>query len=124
VNWELEHPNEDNPGWFRASSLAEQILAKSDPLYRYHFPPNVQCSRARIQLGNKLALYNILSATAWPLKPNEERCPFTWLLEGSEMDLRKIVGCTGCSPRLLHTFAQITHLSVKLYKVRLHVHGL
>jgi hypothetical protein len=68
VNWELEQPREENPTWYRASHLAEQILAKSDPLYRYSFPSNVQCNRARIQLGNKIALYNIMSATAWPLE--------------------------------------------------------
>lgn len=118
VNWELEQPREEHPTWYHATHLAEQVLSKSDPLYRYYFPSNVQCSRARIQLGNKIALYNIMSATAWPLEMDEDRCPFTWLLEGSEEERRKIVGRTGCSPRLMHTFAQIAHLSAKLLKVR------
>lgn len=117
MNWELEQPREEHPTWFRATHLAEQVLAKSDPLYRYHFPINVQCSRARVQLGNKIALYNIMSATAWPLELEGEACPFTWLLEGSERDRRKVVGCTGCSPHLMHTYVQITHLSAKLLKV-------
>ncbi|KAH7327172.1 fungal-specific transcription factor domain-containing protein [Rhexocercosporidium sp. MPI-PUGE-AT-0058] len=116
VNWESEQERQEDPAWYRASRLAEQILAKSDPLYRYRYPSNVQCSLARDQLGNKIALYNIMSATMWPLDPNEERCPFVWLLEGEEVDLRKIKGCTGLSPRLVHTFAQITHLSAKLFK--------
>ena len=90
----------------------------SDPLYNYHSPSNVQCSRARITLGNRIALYNIMSAMIYPLDEYQARCSFTWLLEGGERELHKIVGCTGLCPKLMHTFAQITHLSTKLYKVR------
>ncbi|KAH8810705.1 fungal-specific transcription factor domain-containing protein [Xylogone sp. PMI_703] len=116
VCWERDQERQEEPAWYRASRLAEQILDKSDPLYRYRFPSNVQCSGARNQFGNKIALYNIMSATMWPLNSEEERCPFVWLLEGDERELRKINGCTGLSPRLVHSFAQITHLSMKLYK--------
>ena len=100
-----------------ATHLAERILDKSDPLYVYHSPANVQCTRARTQLGNKIALYNVMSATACPLELDQTRCSFTWLIEGTEYDLRRIVGCTGLCPRLMHTYAQITHVSAKLYKV-------
>lgn len=116
----MEQPREEDPSWYRASHLAEQILAKSDPLYRYHFPSNVQCNRARIRLGNNVALHNVMSAIVWPFKGDEERCAFTWLLEGKENELRKIMGSTGCSARLMHTFAQITHLSAKLLKASGH----
>lgn len=114
VNWELDQAREEDPAWYRATHLAEQVLDKSDPLYRYQFPQNVQCARARTQLGNKIALYNIMSATIWPLDTTQTNCPFTWLLEGEESELRRIVGCTGLCPRLIHTYAQITHLSTKL----------
>ena len=56
-----------------------------------------------------------MSAIIWPLDTAQTRCSFTWLLEGKELELRRIVGCTGLCPRLMHTYAQITHLSAKLY---------
>jgi len=117
VNWEASEAGGQIPPWYKATHLAEQILEKSDPLYNYQSPTNVQCSRARIRLGNKIALYNVMSDTASPLELNQSKCSFTWLIEGEEYELRKIVGCTGLCPRLMHTFAQITHLSAKLYKV-------
>jgi len=56
-----------------------------------------------------------MSAAVSPLEKNQTKCSFTWLIEGQEHELRQIVGSTGLCPRLLHTFAQITHLSAKLY---------
>ncbi|CAN9080312.1 unnamed protein product [Alternaria alternata] len=57
-----------------------------------------------------------MSAIACPLDEFQAKCSFTWLLEGDEREQHKIVGSTALSPKLLHTFAQITHLSTKLYK--------
>jgi hypothetical protein len=118
VNWEATDSGNECPPWYKATDLAERVLEMSDPLYNYHSPSNVQCTRARIMLGNRIALYNIMSAIACPLDEYQIRCTFTWLLEGGERELHRIVGCTGLCPKLMHTFAQITHLSAKLYKVR------
>lgn len=117
VNWEATNSGNECPPWYKATQLAEQVLDMSDPLYNYHSASNVQCSRARITLGNRLAQYNIMSAIACPLDEFQANCSFTWLLEGDEREQHKIVGSTALSPKLLHTFAQITHLSTKLYKV-------
>ncbi|CAN9156882.1 unnamed protein product [Alternaria alternata] len=116
VNWEATNSGNECPPWYKATQLAEQVLEMSDPLYNYHSASNVQCARARITLGNRLAQYNIMSAIACPLDQFQAKCSFTWLLEGDEREQHKIVGSTALSPKLLHTFAQITHLSTKLYK--------
>lgn len=117
VNWEATDSGNDCPPWYKATDLAERVLETSDPLHNYHSPGYVQCSRARIMLGNRIALYNIMSEIACPLDEYQVKCSFNWLLEGSERELHRIVGCTGLCPKLMHTFAQITHLSAKLYKV-------
>ncbi|RYN18360.1 hypothetical protein AA0112_g11598 [Alternaria arborescens] len=116
VNWEATDSGNDCPPWYKATDLAERVLETSDPLHNYHSPGYVQCSRARIMLGNRIALYNIMSEIACPLDEYQVKCSFNWLLEGSERELHRIVGCTGLCPKLMHTFAQITHLSAKLYK--------
>lgn len=97
------------------------ILDNSDPGYRYWKAENVQSSNARISSGNKVASYDIFSQTVMPLEQEESRASYSWLLEGSEHDVRKVHGLTGLSSKLLHTFAQITHLAAQLKEVGLSV---
>ncbi|KAL1801730.1 hypothetical protein ACET3X_002072 [Alternaria dauci] len=84
VNWEASNSANECPPWYKATQLAERVLEMSDPLYNYHSASNVQCSRARITIGNRLAQYNIMSAIACPLDGFQTKCSFTWLLEGGE----------------------------------------
>ena len=81
----------------------------------------MQSSNARISGGNKVASYDIFSQTVMPLDQAESKASYSWLLEGSERDVRKIHGLTGLSAKLLHTFAQITHLAAQLKEVSLSV---
>jgi hypothetical protein len=117
VNWEVACV-ETNPRWYRSGKLAEYILGKSDPAYNYARPENVQFSRARFAFGQLFCLDNVMSDCVYPLDLDQDRVSFSWLLEGSEKDQRKIVGMTGLSAKLMHYFAKITFLSARLFKVR------
>ncbi|KAG8531735.1 uncharacterized protein KY384_003367 [Bacidia gigantensis] len=116
VNWEVDRSGEDLPKWYLAGQVGERVLSQSDPGYRYSFPFNVQCNRARTQLTHIIGLENILSDCVYPLDPTLTRCSYPWLLEGSETEQRKIVGTTGLCSKLLHYYAKITHLSSKSAK--------
>jgi Fungal specific transcription factor domain len=48
------------------------------------------------------------------LLPNERN--YSWLLWGTEKEVHTIHGATGLSPKLLHTFAQITRLCEQMSK--------
>jgi hypothetical protein len=108
---------ESNPMWYRSGKQAEYILGKSDPAYNYAHPENVQFSRARFALGQLFCLDNVMSDCLYPLDLDQAKVSFSWLLEGSEKDQRKIIGMTGLSAKLMHYFAKITFLSGKLFKV-------
>ncbi|KAL8714149.1 MAG: hypothetical protein Q9220_001877 [cf. Caloplaca sp. 1 TL-2023] len=114
VNWELHQPRNTEPKWYRGVRTAKKILDNSDPGYRYWKPGNVQSSNARLSNGSLIALYDITSQPMMPLEAAEEKCPYSWLLEGTEKDVRKIHGLTGMSSKLLHSYAQITHLAARL----------
>jgi transcription factor-like protein len=73
----------------------------------------VQSSVARAEIANRAGLYGILARIAAPMEPQPTKCDYAWLLHGTEKESRKIVGSTGLSSRLLHMYAQITHLTGK-----------
>lgn len=114
MNWELHHPRNNLPKWYRGARTAKLVLDKSDPGYRYQRPVNVQSSHARHVLGNLIAMYDILCQVVCPLNLEEVKNQYPWLLEGNEREVRRIVGLTGMSPKLLHTIGQISHLAARL----------
>lgn len=93
------------------------ILDISDPGYRYWKPENVQSSAARVANANRVAFIDILALLVTPLKAEDNDRMYAWLLEGTEREVRKIHDATGLSPKLLHTFAQITHLAARMIEV-------
>jgi len=117
VNWEVDRVEGQNPKWWHALQVGKQILDASDPGYRYENPLNVQTSTARSYLGSMIAQDSIFSAVVAPLNLDKNCCPFRWLLEGTEHDVREIKGLIGESSRLLYMVAQITHWTIKLTKV-------
>ena len=119
VNWELHQPRNCEPKGYKGARTAKQVLDNSDPRYRYWKVDNVQSSNARISSGNKVASYDIFSQVLMPLTPEEKQCSYSWLLEGSEHDVRKIHGLTGLSSKLLHIYAKITHMTAQLKDVGL-----
>ena len=99
------------------------ILDKSDPGYRFNSPYNVQSSKARRYLGNKIAFNEILCSVAAPLPGEKKTCPYPWLLEGNEREVRRIDGLNGLAAKLLHTYAQITHMAGRVMLVSLPATG-
>ena len=118
VNWEIDRERSKSPIWLTGNQTAKMVLDKSDPGYRYMSPMNVQSSKARRYLGNKAALADIFCSVAAPLAPKESSCPYPWLLGGNEREVRRIDGLNGLSPKLLHTYAQVTHLATRIAAVR------
>lgn len=64
-----------------------------------------------------MAYVDILAQPVTPLKTEATEPAYPWLLAGSERDYRKIHGGTGVCPKILHIFAQITHLAARMEKV-------
>lgn len=118
VNWELRKQGDKDPRWRQGSRVAKRILDSSDPGYRYWKSENVQSSRIRASNANMVAYTEICALPVTPLEIEDTDKLFSWLLEGSEKDVRQIHGGTGVSPKLMHIFAQITQLSARMEKVR------
>ena len=114
----MHQPRNCEPKWYKGARTAKLILDNSDPGYRYWKAENVQSGNARVSCGNKVASYDIFSQTVMPLEEEESKASYSWLLAGTERDVRKIHGLTGLSSKLLHTFAQITHLAAQMQEVR------
>lgn len=114
VNWEGNQGSSTPPEWLTGNRMAKTVLDLSDPGYRYHHPKNVQYSNVRRYMGGKAALVDIFCSVMAPLEPVQGPCPFPWLLEGTEREVRKIDGLNGLAPKLLHIYAQVTHLSARL----------
>ncbi|KAL8687405.1 MAG: hypothetical protein Q9218_006414 [Villophora microphyllina] len=114
VNWETDRERSKTPEWLTGNQIATMVLDKSDPGYRFNSPFNVQSSKARKYLGNKIAFNEILCSVAAPLPEGKRKCPYPWLLEGDEKEVRRIDGLNGLAAKLLHTYAQITHLATRI----------
>ncbi len=117
MNWELRRPKDREQRWLEGARAARLILDNSDPGYRYYNPVNVQTSNARISNANMVAYVEIIAQPVTPLKFDETDSTFGWLLEGTEVEARKIHGATGVSPKLLHAYAQITRLAARMNEV-------
>lgn len=71
-------------------------------------------TQARLSCSNWIAFVNILADVVTPYSSEDDGQIYPWLLGGTRTEARKIHGGTGASPKLFHTLAQITHLSLRL----------
>jgi hypothetical protein len=117
VNWELRRPKDCEQRWLAGSRAAKKILFNSDPGYGYWKLENVQSNSARISNANWVAYVDISAQPVTPLKIEDIDRAYSWLLTGSEKECRKIHGATGVCPKVLHIFAQITHLTALMAEV-------
>lgn len=119
VTWECRRGLDEVPRWLEGARTASKFLDVTDPGYRYYKPGNVQTSNAR--LGNMVNIARV-AIFALPFTPlditNTSNKKFGWLLHGTSASVHKIHGTAGYSPKLLHIWAQITHLAAKFAIVR------
>ena len=123
VNWELQEKGAE-PKWRQGNRLAKRILDNADPGFKHWDPVNVQSSKARITLANRIAFIDILVLPVTPLQVQKNDRMYGWLVEGTNAEVSKIHGGTGLCSKLLHTFAQITHLTALMAEVVLPLHFL
>jgi hypothetical protein len=57
-----------------------------------------------------------MSDCVTPLEPNTSKCGYTWLIQGTTREQRRIDGFTGLSWGLMHYFVKITHLCSRMLK--------
>lgn len=118
MTWEYRRPQNQVPRWLEGARLAAKILDVTDPGYRYYKPNNVQVTAARISNTITVGRVAILALPFTPLDlSNTDKSQYGWLLYGTGEEVRRIHGACGFSQKLLHTFAQITHLSAKMAAV-------
>ncbi|KAI1169627.1 fungal-specific transcription factor domain-containing protein [Nemania sp. FL0916] len=113
VAWEFRRPPGQLPRWLEGARAACRILDTTDPGYRYYKPCNVQATRARVGNTINIARHAIAGLTFTPLDIENTQKKFGWLLYGTEQEVHEIHGACGYCPKLLHIWAQITHLSAK-----------
>ena len=119
MTWECRRSLSEVPRWLEGARTASKILDATDPGYRYYKPYNVQVTSARIGNAINIARFAIFGLPLTPLGiANTSNNKFGWLLYGTEAEVRKIHGSCGYSPKLLHTWAQITHWTAKFAEVR------
>ncbi|KXH59409.1 hypothetical protein CSAL01_08662 [Colletotrichum salicis] len=116
VSPEQRRPPSAVPRWLQGARLACHLLDKSDPGHRFWKPTNIQPSDT--QMGNMIiaARAAILALPMAPLASSNTREQFSWLLQGTEPETRRIHGGCGMSPILLSRFAQITSLAAWLWE--------
>ncbi|KAL8798781.1 MAG: hypothetical protein Q9182_006393 [Xanthomendoza sp. 2 TL-2023] len=113
INWE----NRDKtsiPKWALALKTAQSILDKSDPGHRYGKPENVQMTAARRHIGGWIEQSSIFAAVIRKLDTSLTQHQCKWLIEGGEINQRRIGAHMGMAPMLLHRLGQITHFCAKL----------
>ncbi|KAE9976165.1 hypothetical protein EG327_008214 [Venturia inaequalis] len=114
VTWEYRRGLDEVPRWLEGARTAAKFLDVTDPGYRYYKPGNVQTSSART--GNMVNIARV-AIFALPFTPldvaNTSNKKFGWLLHGTSASVHRIHGTAGYSPKLLHIWAQITHLAAK-----------
>ncbi|KAK1994997.1 hypothetical protein LX36DRAFT_583312 [Colletotrichum falcatum] len=116
VSPEQRRPPNRIPRWLEGARLACRVLDATEPGHRYWDPVNIQPSEA--QMGNMI-IAGRAAILALPMAPldlaaTDDR-QFAWLLQGSEHDVHRVHGGCGMSPKLLHRFSQITHMSAFLW---------
>lgn len=121
VNWEGIAAGAPVPEGILGLNIAKTVLDLSDPGYNFHHPRNVQCNSFRRFMGNWCAHAHIFAYVMAPIEDTDASCPYPWLLEGTDRELRRIDGLIGLCPKLLHFYVQITHLAGRLSKVSLSI---
>lgn len=121
MTWESRRAINREARWLQGARTACKILDATDPGYRYYRPNNVQVSNARVGNAINIARFAIFGLPFTPLAiENTNNKKFGWLLYGTEAEVRRIHGASGYSRKLLHIWAQITHLSARFAMVRIH----
>ncbi|KAK6331487.1 hypothetical protein TWF730_004569 [Orbilia blumenaviensis] len=112
VCWEYSS-GDKVPAWYKAIRIARKVLDNSDPGYRFKHLKNVQESKARHRIGNEIAFCEILSSAFAPIEEEDlgPKCPYSWLVGGTDKEVTAIEGNTGMCARVLYTLAQITYLT-------------
>ncbi|KAK2006736.1 hypothetical protein LZ32DRAFT_543308 [Colletotrichum eremochloae] len=115
VSPEQRRPPNSVPRWLEGARLACRVLDATEPGHRYWNPVNIQPSEA--QTGNMIIAARA-AILALPMAPLDlaatNNRQFAWLLQGLEHDVNRVHGVCGMSPKLLHHFSQITHMSAFL----------
>jgi Fungal specific transcription factor domain len=118
VHWELRRGRDQLPRWLEGARLGCKILGATDSGIRYYHPKNVQADRARVSNTITIGRVAILALLFAPLDTsNTKKEQFGWLLYGEPKDMYKIHGSCGFCPKIMHTFAKITHLSAQMIEV-------
>jgi hypothetical protein len=112
-------PGEQEPKWYQGAKVSKIILDHSDSVSNYYKSVNVQYTQAYFQFANRVCQDLVFTSCVYPLDHSDSRAQFRWLLKGNKRDQRRIVGFTGLSPKLMHTFERITQLTIRLKTVRL-----
>lgn len=114
VTWESRRATTQVARWLEGARTACKILDATDPGYRYYQANNVQVSSARIGNAINIARFAIFGLPFTPLDiEHTNKKKFGWLLYGTEAEVHRIHGASGYSRKLLHIWAQITHLAAK-----------
>lgn len=78
----------------------------------------MQVDRARVSNTITIGRVAVLALLFAPLDTvNTKNEQFGWLLYGERKDVYKIHGSCGFCPKIMHTFARITHLSARMVEV-------
>jgi hypothetical protein len=118
VQWELRRLHDQLPRWLEGARLGCKILDATDTGHRYYNPKNVQADKARVSNTITIGRVAVLALLFAPLDvANTEHEQFGWLLYGEPKDMYRIHGSCGFCPKIMHTFAKITHLSALMLKV-------
>ncbi|KAK1976976.1 hypothetical protein LZ30DRAFT_602334 [Colletotrichum cereale] len=116
VSPEQRRPPNRVPRWLEGARLACKVLDATDPGHRYWNPVNIQPSEA--QTGNMI-IAGRAAILALPMAPLNlaatDNRQFAWLLQGSKLNVYRVHGGCGMSPKLLYIFSQITHTSAVLW---------
>lgn len=113
ISPERRRPKDLPPRWLEGGEVACRILSMTDGGFRYNNLKGPQPSSNRIANTIISSRVVILALPMTPLKyidTTEERFSFLSALP-TERATRQIHGACGCSPRLLHRFAQITEVA-------------
>ncbi|KAJ8125883.1 hypothetical protein O1611_g7755 [Lasiodiplodia mahajangana] len=97
VQWELRRSKDVRPRWRCGSQIGKAILDATDPGYRYWRLENVQTTSVRRSNANMCAYTEICALPVTELEIMGFDKLYTWLLEGSEKEVREIHGGTGTS---------------------------
>lgn len=118
ISPERRRPKSAHPRWLEGAKVACHILNMTDSKYRYWDAHGPEPSKSRTASAIISSRVVILALPMTPLGyiSTDNECFQFLLAHSSEKATREIHGACGCSPSLLHRFAQITYLTTLLEK--------